>query len=154
MPIHWFDKSSDTGSKTPIKSKKIHWILLQIHPHKKTPNIRFNFKTSTHNWEQPTLRCLALIQEQILCAPEGGVSAANDQRNNQGYEDIHPDVSKHQCHNSDQAQRHQDEAVIDDSAEDEEWIVAGEVEEKPADEHHQEDDHGDGVVDEAAEEDD
>lgn len=81
------------------------------------------------------------------------MKAAHYQGDDQRNEDIQADLSEHQCYNCDQAQRHQNEAVIDDSAEGYDRVVAAEVEEKPAYEYHQEDDHGDGVVDEAAEED-
>lgn len=108
---------------------------------------------STHNREQAALRRLALIQEHILRAPEGGVKAAHNKGDDQRNQDIQAHLSEHQCHHRDQAQRHQNEAVIHDSAQGNHRVVAAEVEEKPAYQYHQEDDHGDGVVDEAAEED-
>ncbi|KAL0014079.1 hypothetical protein SO802_001148 [Lithocarpus litseifolius] len=51
--------------------------------------------------------------------------------------------------NGDNGEQGQDDVVVDSDAEEEEWTIAEEVEERPGDEDGEEDDHGDRVPEEA-----
>lgn len=75
---------------------------------------------------------------------------ANNQNNNgHGNHHIQPNVTEDQSNDCKEAQKNQNSRITDGAVENDEWVVAEEVEEEPTEEDDQEDDHGNWVPQEA-----
>lgn len=109
---------------------------------------------AAYHGQQSSLRSLLLIEKQVVRDPEGRVEHHDCGTDHQGNEHIQPDVGEHESHHCDKGQHKEDDPVAEGSAEDNDRLVAEEVQGEPARENDDEDDHGYGVKKEAKKEDD
>lgn len=100
---------------------------------------------AAHNREQPTLATVRFTRIQILRSPKRCVESHDKSPNQNGNHHVQPNVGQNQGYDRNYGEDHQNEAVVDCTVENDQGIVAEEVEEEPGDEDDQEDDHGDWV---------
>lgn len=108
----------------------------------------------SHNRQQSPLRSALLIEKMIRRNPKGGVQSNEDDTCNQSSQNIGSHISRNKSDDGKNAQNPQNNFIIERLVEENERLVAKEVEEQPSDEDEQEDDDRNRVPEQAEEDDD
>uniref|UniRef100_A0A0A9CK53 Uncharacterized protein n=1 Tax=Arundo donax TaxID=35708 RepID=A0A0A9CK53_ARUDO len=95
-----------------------------------------------------------LVVGVVLRLVQRGVQDDEHEPDEQRGEDVGGGVGEQQESERDDGEHGEDDAVADDAAEEDEWLVAEEVEDEPGEHADEEDDEGDGVPEQGEEDDD
>lgn len=139
--------------KTDLKNLLPNQIPNNANQFKITSHATVTLMRRTNDRNQsPVLRFL-LVEELIVRNPKCSVEADDHCGDYQRNEHIQPYMREHERDDCDNSKRHQNDSVINLPVEDDDRIVAEEIEEEPGDEHDQEHDHRDRMPQEAEEDD-
>lgn len=115
-------------------------------------NGRVTSSGGTADNREQTISTISFIIIQIISSSNRCMYHHQESPNQHRHQHVQPHISENQGYNRNNSKNYKDETVIDLKSENDQRLVAEEVEEEPGDKDNQEDNHGNRMPQEAKEE--